>query len=242
MPCRTGCAGLGSARGRSPARREAFEQRARWSAGRSWPGPEGGNNDPHASHFTPSSLFCRRAGGRWRRQRGPLGGGDLPWEARDRSPSSASSIPWMRKRADLQCRSAGGETAQADVGRHRPQRRLLHPTVSGSYSSADTAAEARTRSSLRTPTARQRPVFRRPGSAPTCLGDSAPAWSPDGNRLVFERAFGPIVKDTAAGLDLVTANADGSNEQVILHYRSLEAAGTGATRCAVVAGRHADCR
>jgi Tol biopolymer transport system component len=62
-------------------------------------------------------------------------------------------------------------------------------------------------------------------SAPTCLGDSAPAWSPDGNRLVFERAFGPIVNDTAAGLDLVTANADGSNEQVILHYRSLEAQG-----------------
>jgi TolB protein len=60
---------------------------------------------------------------------------------------------------------------------------------------------------------------------PTCLGNSAPAWSPDGNRLVFERAFGPIVKDTAAGLDLVTANADGSNEQVILHYRSLEAQG-----------------
>jgi Tol biopolymer transport system component len=62
-------------------------------------------------------------------------------------------------------------------------------------------------------------------TAPTCLGDSAPAWSPDGNRLVFERAFGPIVNDTAAGLDLVTANADGSNEQVILHYRSLEAQG-----------------
>jgi TolB protein len=62
-------------------------------------------------------------------------------------------------------------------------------------------------------------------TAPTCLGDSAPAWSPDGNRLVFERAFGPIVKDSAAGLDLVTANADGSNEQVILHYRSLEAQG-----------------
>jgi len=62
-------------------------------------------------------------------------------------------------------------------------------------------------------------------SAPTCLGDSAPAWSPDGNRFVFERAFGPIVKDNAAGLDLVIADADGSNEQVILHYRSLEAQG-----------------
>jgi TolB protein len=62
-------------------------------------------------------------------------------------------------------------------------------------------------------------------SAPTCLGDSAPAWSPDGNRLVFERAFGPIVKNNAAGLDLVIADADGSNEQVLLHYRSLEAQG-----------------
>jgi Tol biopolymer transport system component len=60
-------------------------------------------------------------------------------------------------------------------------------------------------------------------TADPCLGDSAPAWSPDGNRLVFERAFGPIVNDTAAGLDLVTSNVDGSNEQVILHYRSREA-------------------
>jgi TolB protein len=62
-------------------------------------------------------------------------------------------------------------------------------------------------------------------SPDSCLGDSAPAWSPDGNRLVFERAFGPIVQDNASGLDLVTANADGSNEQVILHYRPLEAQG-----------------
>jgi Tol biopolymer transport system component len=54
-------------------------------------------------------------------------------------------------------------------------------------------------------------------TADPCLGDNSPAWSPDGNRLVFERAFGPIVKDEAAGgLDLVTSNADGSGEQVIL--------------------------
>jgi TolB protein len=54
-------------------------------------------------------------------------------------------------------------------------------------------------------------------SADPCLGDNSPAWSPDGNRLVFERAFGPIIKDEASGgLDLVTANADGSGEQLIL--------------------------
>jgi Tol biopolymer transport system component len=62
-------------------------------------------------------------------------------------------------------------------------------------------------------------------TAPACLGESAPAWSPDGNRLVFERALGPIVKDNASGLDLVTANADGSNDHVILHYRPLGAQG-----------------
>ena len=49
--------------------------------------------------------------------------------------------------------------------------------------------------------------------ADPCLGDSSPAWSPDGNRLVFERAFGPIIDDAASGgLDLITANADGSSE------------------------------
>ena len=62
-------------------------------------------------------------------------------------------------------------------------------------------------------------------AAAPCLGSSAPAWSPDGNRLVFERAYGPIVKDTAAGLDLVTANPDGTTEQLLLHLRSLEAEG-----------------
>jgi Tol biopolymer transport system component len=54
-------------------------------------------------------------------------------------------------------------------------------------------------------------------SADPCLGDNSPAWSPVGNRLVFERAFGPIIKDQASGgLDLVTSNADGTGEQVIL--------------------------
>jgi Tol biopolymer transport system component len=53
--------------------------------------------------------------------------------------------------------------------------------------------------------------------ADPCLGDSSPAWSPDATRLVFERAFGPIVNDEAAGgLELITSNADGTGEQVIL--------------------------
>ena len=53
--------------------------------------------------------------------------------------------------------------------------------------------------------------------ADPCLGDNSPAWSPDGNELVFERAFGPIVNDEASGgLDLVTSNADGSSEELIL--------------------------
>ena len=62
-------------------------------------------------------------------------------------------------------------------------------------------------------------------AADPCLGSSAPAWSPDGNRLVFERAFGPIVKDNAAALDLVTANVDGTAEQLLLHLRTREAEG-----------------
>ncbi len=54
-------------------------------------------------------------------------------------------------------------------------------------------------------------------TAAPCLGDNSPAWSPDGDRLVFERAFGPIVKDQAeGGLELFTANAGGSGEQLIL--------------------------
>jgi Tol biopolymer transport system component len=54
-------------------------------------------------------------------------------------------------------------------------------------------------------------------AADPCLGDNSPAWSPDATRLVFERAFGPIINDEAAGgLDLITSNADGSGEQLIL--------------------------
>jgi Tol biopolymer transport system component len=45
----------------------------------------------------------------------------------------------------------------------------------------------------------------------TCLGDGYPEYSPDGSRIAFERAFGPIVNSTAAGgSGIFTMNADGS--------------------------------
>jgi dipeptidyl aminopeptidase/acylaminoacyl peptidase len=50
-----------------------------------------------------------------------------------------------------------------------------------------------------------------PPSRPTETGSCSSAW--------------PIVRDNASGLDIVTANADGSNEQVILRFRPLEAQG-----------------
>jgi Tol biopolymer transport system component len=58
-----------------------------------------------------------------------------------------------------------------------------------------------------------------------CLGESAPAWAPDGLRIVFERAFGPIIDDTAQGLDIVIANSDGTGDQTIRRFRSLEGEG-----------------
>jgi TolB protein len=45
----------------------------------------------------------------------------------------------------------------------------------------------------------------------TCLGDDHPTYSPDGKRIAFERAFGPIVKDNAAVAAIFTMNADGSH-------------------------------
>jgi Tol biopolymer transport system component len=45
----------------------------------------------------------------------------------------------------------------------------------------------------------------------TCLGDAAPSYSPDGKKIAFERAFGPIVNDTASRVAIFTMNADGSD-------------------------------
>ena len=53
------------------------------------------------------------------------------------------------------------------------------------------------------------------GCSGECLGDSSAAWDPTGSRIVFERAFGPIVHDAAARVELHIANVDGSNETAI---------------------------
>ena len=44
------------------------------------------------------------------------------------------------------------------------------------------------------------------GCTGQCLGDDGPSWSPDGRQILFTRAFGPIVKDDAAELDLMVMN------------------------------------
>lgn len=49
-----------------------------------------------------------------------------------------------------------------------------------------------------------------------CLGDSSAAWAPDGSQIVFERAFGPVVNDAAASVELFVADPDGSDARQIL--------------------------
>lgn len=42
-----------------------------------------------------------------------------------------------------------------------------------------------------------------------CLGDDDPTYSPDGKKIAFERAFGPVVKEVAARVAIFTMNAAG---------------------------------
>jgi Tol biopolymer transport system component len=69
-----------------------------------------------------------------------------------------------------------------------------------------------------------------PVTAPTtcsgdCLGDSEPGWDPNGTKIAIGRAYGPIVDDNAARIDLVVVNLDGSGERVIRSF--LTAGSTG---------------
>jgi TolB protein len=52
-----------------------------------------------------------------------------------------------------------------------------------------------------------------------CLGEGEPTWRPDGD-LTFVRAFGPIVDDNAAELDITLARVDGANETVLRRFGS----------------------
>jgi TolB protein len=53
-----------------------------------------------------------------------------------------------------------------------------------------------------------------------CLGDSEPGWDPTGTKVAIGRAYGPVVNDNAARIDLVEVNLDGSGERVIRHFVS----------------------
>jgi Tol biopolymer transport system component len=51
-----------------------------------------------------------------------------------------------------------------------------------------------------------------PACTGTCLGDGYPAYSPDGTKIALERAFGPIINNTASGgAAIFTMSASGSN-------------------------------
>src|SRR5215210_3314637 len=60
------------------------------------------------------------------------------------------------------------------------------------------------------------------GCTGQCLGDDGPAWSPDGRQILFTRAFGPIVKDDAAELDLMAMNRDGSGQRLIRRFGRID--------------------
>jgi TolB protein len=55
------------------------------------------------------------------------------------------------------------------------------------------------------------------GCSGQCLGDGEAAWSPDGRQIVFNRAYGPIVDDTADHVDLMIMNRNGTHMRVLLH-------------------------
>jgi Tol biopolymer transport system component len=55
------------------------------------------------------------------------------------------------------------------------------------------------------------PTVISPPCTGTCLGDADPAYSPDGTKIAFERAVGPLVNGNASRVAIFTMNANGSN-------------------------------
>lgn len=54
-----------------------------------------------------------------------------------------------------------------------------------------------------------------------CLEDFEPAWSNGGGLIAFNRAFGPVVNDTASEIDLMLMRRNGSDVQVIKRFEDL---------------------
>src|SRR5262245_32598382 len=50
-----------------------------------------------------------------------------------------------------------------------------------------------------------------PACTGACLSDEGPTYAPDGKKIVFQRAFGPVVDENPASVAIFTMNADGSH-------------------------------
>ena len=59
----------------------------------------------------------------------------------------------------------------------------------------------------------------RTGAGAKCLEDYEPSYSPDGTRIVFSRAFGPIVDDNASEIDLMVMRRNGSHIRTIKRFK-----------------------
>jgi TolB protein len=101
--------------------------------------------------------------------------------------------------------SRGADDSQADWSRDGTKvafRRFRHPGTRDEH--VDVVVVNRDGTHERNLTRR--------GCTGKCLGSEEPAWSPDGGRIAFTRAFGPISKDgNAATVGLFVMDADGSN-------------------------------
>jgi TolB protein len=52
-----------------------------------------------------------------------------------------------------------------------------------------------------------------------CLEDYEPSYAPDGNQIVFSRAFGPIVNDNASEIDIMVMRRNGTQIRTIKRFR-----------------------